>query len=286
MYTLTELEKQAVTVIKLAAAAAADKGQTLELCYSGGKDSEVMRVLAIMAGVPFEAIYKQTTIDRPFTTMYCQSRHVTILHPPVTFLDLVRKKGYPTRRCRWCCERFKEFKVRDVALVGVRRDESRARRNRYTDFDQCRVYHRGGSCQQFFPLLNWSELDELDFIRQNALELHPHYYDDNGQLVITRRLGCLGCPLRGDNGRGGFQEYPKMLKQWLLAGIDWYAANPQRKTCQKFSHPAKLLLHNLFCRSYQEYYDRFEHSIFGFSNDEAIKVLEFKFSIDLSDIPR
>ena len=43
------------------------RGKTVELCYSGGKDSDVILELAKMAGIRFRAIYKNTTIDPPGT---------------------------------------------------------------------------------------------------------------------------------------------------------------------------------------------------------------------------
>lgn len=35
----------------------------IEICYSGGKDSDVILDLAKWAGIPYDAIYKNTTID-------------------------------------------------------------------------------------------------------------------------------------------------------------------------------------------------------------------------------
>ena len=45
----------------------------IEVSYSGGKDSDVILELAKMAGIPFEAIYKQTTIDPPGTTKHAKA---------------------------------------------------------------------------------------------------------------------------------------------------------------------------------------------------------------------
>lgn len=283
MRKLIDLEKEAKNVIRLAAAAADAKGETLELCYSGGKDSEIMRHLAESAGVSYEAIYKQTTIDRPLTTAYCKARGVTIIHPPKTFLQYVERKGYPTRRCRWCCEKFKEYKIKNTSLVGVRRGESKAREKRYQDFTQCRIYHRGGSCEQFYPLLNWSELDELQYITENNIILHPHYYKYDGTIDITRRLGCIACPLRGDNGRNDFKEFPKMLRQWLIAGKKWYNFT-HGTTPTKYSHPAKLLIQNLFFNTYEQYLRNYEKAETPPTDKDALEFLSSHFNIDLTDL--
>ena len=57
----------------------------IELSYSGGKDSDVILELAKMAGIPFRAIYKNTTIDPPGTIKHCKSKGVEIVHPKMSF---------------------------------------------------------------------------------------------------------------------------------------------------------------------------------------------------------
>lgn len=282
-FSTYKLVEEAKKIIRLAATAAEEKESPLELCYSGGKDSEVMRLLAVDAGVDFKPIYKQTTIDRPYTTSYCLKRDVEIIRPKQTFLQMLAKKGFPTRRCRWCCERLKEFKVHDVALVGVRRAESLARYNRYTEVSQCRVYHRGGNCEQFFPLLNWELFNLREFIEVNRVELHPHYYDDWGHLQCNRRLGCIGCPLRGDNGKSDFEEFPLMLRQWLIAAYKWWNVT-NGTTKKKFSSPQKLFLHNMLCRSYSEYVEKFENVLFGFSDLDALRMIANRFNLSESQL--
>ena len=37
----------------------------IEVCYSTGKDSDVILELAKMSGIPFVPIYKNTTCDQP-----------------------------------------------------------------------------------------------------------------------------------------------------------------------------------------------------------------------------
>lgn len=69
----------------------------IEVSYSGGKDSDVILELAKMAGIPFEAIYKQTTIDPPGTTSHCKEMGATIIRPKQTFLQLVEDHGLPPR---------------------------------------------------------------------------------------------------------------------------------------------------------------------------------------------
>lgn len=44
------------------------------LAYSGGKDSDCIKILAQCAGVKFEAVHNLTTVDAPETVRYVQSQ--------------------------------------------------------------------------------------------------------------------------------------------------------------------------------------------------------------------
>lgn len=100
----------------------------IEVSYSGGKDSDVILELAKMAGINYRAIYKNTTIDPPGTIKHCREMGVEVIHPKISFMGLVAKKGVPTRRARFCCSELKEYKVLDRAIQGIRRSESIKRR--------------------------------------------------------------------------------------------------------------------------------------------------------------
>ena len=80
----------------------AHEGEQIEIAYSGGKDSDVILQLAKEAGINYRAIYKNTTIDPPGTIKHCNDNGVEILAPKISFFDLVKKKGCPTRRARFC----------------------------------------------------------------------------------------------------------------------------------------------------------------------------------------
>lgn len=44
------------------------------LAYSGGKDSDCIKILAQLSGVKFEAVHNLTTVDAPETVRYVQSQ--------------------------------------------------------------------------------------------------------------------------------------------------------------------------------------------------------------------
>lgn len=98
---MSQLDKKISYAIRLLQSIPTDEGP-IEISYSGGKDSDVILELAKMAGIPYRAIYKNTTIDPPGTIKHCREKGVEILHPKISFMGLVAKKGIPTRRARLC----------------------------------------------------------------------------------------------------------------------------------------------------------------------------------------
>lgn len=92
----------------------------IEVSYSGGKDSDVILELAKMAGIPYRAIYKNTTIDPPQTIAHAREMGAEVIRPKKTFFQLVSKSGFPSRFSRECCSVLKEYKVCDRAIQGIR----------------------------------------------------------------------------------------------------------------------------------------------------------------------
>ena len=190
---------------------------TIELSYSGGKDSDVILELARMSGIPFEAIYKNTTIDPPGTIAHCKENGVKIVQPKKSFVQIVEEKSMPSRFSRFCCEILKEYKIHDRAIQGIRRAESTARAKRYKEPEYCRLYSKGEKVRIYLPILEWSLDDVAKFIADRGIKCAPMYYDQNGIFHPERRLGCIGCPLATDNGRGEFKQYPQLLKRIIKA---------------------------------------------------------------------
>ena len=190
----------------------------IELSYSGGKDSDIILQLAKESGIPFEAIYKNTTIDPPGTIAHCKENGVTILQPKLSFFQLIEKHGFPNRWRRFCCKQLKEYKVYDRAIQGIRRSESTKRAARYKEPERCRVYGKD-KVRVYLPILEWTDEDCLEFIKDRKIKCAPRYYDNEGNFHIERRLGCIGCPLANMKKRvEQFTQYPKILKLWCEHG--------------------------------------------------------------------
>lgn len=109
-----------------------DEMEPYYLCYSGGKDSDVILALAKLAGVKFEAVHNLTTVDAPETVRYIKNNpDVRIDYPDTSMWKLIVKKRMPpTRLVRYCCEELKERGGKNRRkITGVRWAESVNRKN-------------------------------------------------------------------------------------------------------------------------------------------------------------
>lgn len=245
-------------------------GQPVELSYSGGKDSDVILHLAREAGLNYRAIYKNTTIDPPGTIRHCLDAGAEIMRPKVSFFGLIAQRGFPTRFSRFCCEALKEYKVMDNAIHGIRRAESTARAKRYKEPIICRTYGKKDRVNVFLPILEWMDADVAEYVTQNAIKCHPLYYDDQGRFHPERRLGCMGCPLRTDNGLAEFIKNPALARAWLRAGQRW--ADKPREGKRKpvslrlFADIYENFFFHLFAGKHPHPYQWFlerKHTLFG-----------------------
>lgn len=231
------------------------KADEIELAFSGGKDSCVILELAKMAKIPYHAIYKNTTIDPPGTIQFCKDNDVEIVRPKKTFFQLIEQNGFPTRRCRFCCDKLKEYKILDNSIQGIRRCESIKRMKNYHEPIICRIYgSKKNHVNVFLPILDWTDKDVSDFINERKIQCHSLYYT-NGLFDVKKRLGCMACPLKGDNGLADFKKYPNLIKAYIRAGSIWF--NKERSkpnNCQlKFETVYDLFVHNIFFDSYESF---------------------------------
>ena len=169
-----ELQKKVDRAIRLLRSIPQDGD--IELSYSAGKDSDVILELAKMAGKPYRAIYKATTIDPPKTIAHAREMGAEVIRPKRTFFQIISEKGFPSRLSRWCCSELKEYKVCDRAIQGIRRSESRKRAERYKEPEVCRVYSAKEKARIYLPILEWTDQDVEEFIKERNIKCHPLYY--------------------------------------------------------------------------------------------------------------
>ncbi len=279
---MSELDQKIKDSIRILKMGAQDK--TVELSYSGGKDSDVILALAKMADISIRPIYKRTTIDSPGTIRHVRENGVEVIRPEKTFFQLIERKGFPTMRCRFCCDVLKEYKIMDDAIQGIRRSESTKRKKNYKEPFICRVYgSKKNHVNVILPILEWTDDDVRDFVEVYGIKCHPLYYDETGKFHVERRLGCLGCPLKSDRGLSDFRKYPGLVKCWLKAGKKWFERPRIRDTGTgsraKFDDVYQLFVHNVFFESYDDF-NTLRNGLFGTVDCKAF--LEDYFKIDLT----
>lgn len=277
-----ELQKKVDFAIKLLQSIPQDGD--IEISYSGGKDSDVILELAKMAGIPYRAIYKATTIDPPGTIAHAREMGAEVIRPKKTFFQLVSKSGFPSRFSRECCSVLKEYKVCDRAIQGIRRSESKKRAKRYKEPEECRVYSKKEKVKIYLPILEWTDQDVAEFIKERNIKCHPLYYRGGGQFDVTQRLGCMGCPLASRKKRiQFFKDNPRWLKAWIRAGQKWYISEKYQngKAKHKFKDAFEAMGYMLYCDNMQQFEER-TYNLFGEFNWKEF--LQKEFNIDMEDL--
>lgn len=273
-----QLQKKIDRAIRLLKSAAKD-GQCIEVAYSGGKDSDIILQLAKESGIPFRAIYKMTTIDPPGTVKHVRDMGVEIIRPKLNFAQLIAKKGQPNRMRRLCCSELKEYKVLDRAVIGVRREESAKRAQRYTEPTQCRVYSKTERVEQFFPILDWTLQDIVDYAKDRNLTFAPVYYDADGVFHPERRLGCMCCPLASKKHRiEEFKKHPAMVKLYIKGIQQYIDSHPNSKVSKYTAYEA--FAHDVFFNEKGKWEQVNDRGLFDFVPDWK-EFIEKQFNITL-----
>ena len=234
------------------------------LCYSGGKDSDVIRILAALAGVRHEIHHNHTTVDAPETVRYVRSiPGVIIHHPELTMWELiVKKKRPPTFQARYCCSELKEPGGKGrLKVTGVRWAESANRKNTRglidvvgkpktmqreaesrgiehatnkkgnliltQDNDEARrfvEYCYRTTSTTLNPIVDWTDDDVWQLLHYYGCPSNPLY--QCGQ----RRVGCVGCPLTGSRRmKEDFARYPAYRRAYIRAFDAMLAARTENR---------------------------------------------------------
>lgn len=206
------------------------------LAFSGGKDSCVIKRLADMAGVKYEAHYNVTSVDPPELVRFIRRSYPDVIFdmPELSMWQLiVRKMMPPTRFMRYCCAELKEHSgCGHVVVTGVRWAESARRQKLYGIAKVCRKNEDKSiilndendesrrlveNCYRtektlVNPIVDWSDDDVWDFIRKYNVP-YCGLYDEG-----WKRLGCIGCPMAGTKRREKeFERYPKIRAAYIRA---------------------------------------------------------------------
>lgn len=243
-----ELEKKAIDRLRTFE----PESEPYYLCYSGGKDSDAIRILADLAGVKHDIVHNLTTADAPETVRYVRSvPGVQINRPEKSMWRLIKEKMVPpTRLMRYCCAELKERGgAGRIKVTGVRWAESPKRRESsdvVKIIGKPKVVHKvaedtlaeyrigkGGGLvmnadnsasrrvvEQCYrttstmvnPIVDWTGEDVWSFLHYYGCESNPLY------ACGLKRIGCVGCPLGGYSAmKREFQRWPAYKKLYIKA---------------------------------------------------------------------
>ena len=244
--SLLQLEKKAIQRLQ-----SFEPDDGYYLCYSGGKDSDVIKILAHLAGVKFEAVNNHTTVDAPETVYYIRSQpDVRVDYPEKTMWQLIEQKLMPpTRLVRYCCSELKERGGKGkVKITGVRWAESNNRKEngglvkiigkpktmqRYAEendvdyaltrqsglilnYDDDKSRRMVEHCYRTTstmvnPIIEWEDNHVWQFLSHYGCKSNPLYE------CGFKRIGCIGCPMASDTKKVEFARYPKYKENYIRA---------------------------------------------------------------------
>lgn len=143
---------------------------------------------------------------------------------------------------------------------------------------QCRYYgSKKMHVEAVYPILEWSNDDVRDFIQDRGITLAPVYYDENGDLHVERRLGCVGCPLKSRKKRlADLQQYPSIVRAYARALGKYH----QTHDVQLFQDEYERLVRDLFFDRQEDFDKAVNGGMFGDTERvDCKKFLENKFNI-------
>lgn len=225
---LFALEDKVATAIKRIRQFCA--GKRVLVAFSGGKDSQACYHLCKDAGVPFHAEMSVTRFEPPEQIAFIREHY-----PDCTFrraykmllVDEIEYRGLPNRWARWCCD-CKHVKTDgyDISLVGVRAQESPARRASWRMFGQ-----KPDKTWYLCPVFDWTADDVWAYLNSRGIP-HCSLYDEG-----FKRVGCVCCPLAATRKRRDWERWPKtarmlylgFLKHWRKAEANGFLTSTGKK---------------------------------------------------------
>jgi len=186
-YHLKNLERNAIRAIKQHV----NDRPTVNVSFSGGKDSTAVLHLARKAGVT-KAFFIDTGLEFPETVDFVRSQGIEIVQKAGDFWQAVEKAGPPGKDNRWCCKLLKLHPLKlylagvgpCVTIQGNRWYESWNR----ADLDETSQNPANPLQLNISPVRNWRALEVFLYLWWQKAEINPLY--DKG----LERIGCYLCP--------------------------------------------------------------------------------------------
>lgn len=186
---------------------------------SGGKDSTAMCLHLQELGIPYTAVHLSTGWEHPDTDHYVEQVLPDIIGPITTVKAnikvrpeaaahverienmigresqmvrlILHRSAFPVPKYRFCTSELKVLVMRDyfdtldaepINTTGIRASESAAR-SKLPEWEEWPA----GDCEQWRPLIRWSDQDVVDIHKRHGAPPNPLY------LRGAHRVGCWPC---------------------------------------------------------------------------------------------
>ena len=196
-------------------------GKKTLVAFSGGKDSQCCYHLCEEAGVPFTAQYSITRFEPPELLRFVRENY-----PGVSFRRAYAKSlraeiiesGLPNRWVRWCCDaKHRATPGFDIAVVGVRAEESARRAKNWREFG-----YKQDKTAYVCPIIDWTSEDVWEYLAHKGVP-HCSLYDEG-----YKRIGCVCCPLAPKSSQRDAARWPKTAAM-LKYGASLHVARMREK---------------------------------------------------------
>lgn len=256
------------------------------LAFSGGKDSVVIKALADMAGVKYDAHYSLTTVDPPELVQFVKTFPDVEIDSQkykdgrrITMWNLIPEKMMPpTQIARYCCQYLKESDgFGRVTVTGVRWAESSNRRRNQgemvvfgedagDELDEKGIEYYKRDRGIILNLDNAESRDAMEMCyRTRKTLINPiiEWEDSDVWEFIQKyklpycklydegykRLGCIGCPMGTKKHRiDDFERYPKYKNLYIKAFDKMLKRIKQSKNADKSTWNSAIDVFNWWMR--------------------------------------
>jgi cysteine desulfurase/selenocysteine lyase len=214
-YHLKNLERNAIRTIRHHL----HDRPTINVSFSGGKDSTAVLHLARKAGVS-KAFFIDTGIEFPETVAFVKAMGVEIIPPVGDFWQAAEKAGPPGKDHRWCCKLLKMRPLKlylapigpCVTVQGNRWYESWNR----ADLEETSQNPDNPLQLNISPIRNWRALEVFLYLWWQKLPQNPLY--ERG----IERIGCYLCPSMLESEYEELKRtHPEFARRWSDALERW-----------------------------------------------------------------
>lgn len=207
-YHLKNLERNAVRAIKHHMS---DR-PTVNVSFSGGKDSTAVLHLARKAGVE-KAFFIDTGLEFPETIAFVKSQGVEIVGGAGDFWQAVEKAGPPGKDNRWCCK-FQKLRPLKLYLAKVGPCVTIQGNRWYESWNRASLEETSQNPDNplqlnVSPIRNWRALEVFLYLWWQKAEMNPLY--EQG----IERIGCYLCPAMLESEYEQIRAtHPEYAKRW------------------------------------------------------------------------